>query len=69
MFAIWVGVVSNSGAFVILMYYGTVVGWSEWGLLLRTVLWASVIATALIACGLYWFGIRGKGVEESEASA
>ena len=58
---IWVGVVSNGGAFLYLLYYGVIGTWSCWGILLQTVGWASVTATFLITAGLLVFGVRGQG--------
>ena len=58
---IWVGIVSNGGAFGYLAYYGLAGTWSTWGPLIQLVAWASVLATLLITLGLWRFGLRGSG--------
>lgn len=55
---LWVGLISNGGACVLLSYYGAIGTWNDWGLLLQTLGWSSVGATALITVGLYVFGVR-----------
>lgn len=56
---IWVGIVSNGGACLYLLYYGITGEWSTWGGLVPFLLWSSVAATATITLGLYLFGVRG----------
>jgi len=55
---IWVGLVSNGGACLYLFYFGITGTWVGWGGPVQFVLWSSVLATALITAGLYFFGIR-----------
>lgn len=55
---IWVGIVSNAGACLYLLYYGLTGTWTNWGLLVQALAWGSALATALITFGLYWFGVR-----------
>ena len=58
---IWVGIVSNGGAFLILCYYGLEGSWASWSGLVQLIGWASVLATFSIALGLFIFGVRGPG--------
>ena len=60
---IWVGIVSNGGAFSFLAYYGAVGTWSSWGLYVQLIAWASVLATFVITVGLFVFGVRGQGAD------
>ena len=57
---IWVGIVSNGGAFIYLLYYGATGNWSEWGSAVKFIVWISTAATALITLGLVVYGVRGK---------
>lgn len=57
---IWVGIVSNGGAFLILAYYGALGVWSSWGIAMQIIGWGSVVATLLITVGLFMFGVRGR---------
>lgn len=57
--AIWVGIVSNGGAFLYLLYYGVSGTWVHWGGPVQLVTWSSTAATALITLSLYVFGVRG----------
>ena len=59
--AIWVGIVSNGGAFGYLCYYGVVGTWSSWGGVIQFVGWTSVAATLSITIGLFVFGVMGRG--------
>lgn len=54
---IWVGLVSNAGACIILLSYGLQGAWASWGGLVQFLAWSSVAATALITAGLFYFGI------------
>lgn len=56
---IWVGIVSNGGACLYLLYYGISGSWTEWGLPIQVLAWGSALATAAITLGLYRFGVRG----------
>ena len=58
---IWVGILSNGGAFLFLLYYGAKGTWTSWGLLLEFVGWGSVLATFFITLGLLVFGVLGRG--------
>ena len=56
---IWVGIVSNGGACLYLLFYGLTGTWSTWGWMIQVVAWGSILATAVITLGLYRFGVRG----------
>ncbi len=56
---IWVGIVSNGGACLYLLYYGLAGAWSDWGAGVQFVAWGSVVATAIITAGLWLYGVRG----------
>lgn len=58
---IWVGIVSNGGAFLYLCYYGVIGTWATWGAFIQFIGWSSVAATFLITLGLYVYGVRGDG--------
>ena len=57
---IWVGIVSNGGASLYLLYYGLMGTWSDWGTAIQFIAWGSAAATALITAGLILFGVRGS---------
>ena len=56
---IWVGIVSNGGACIYLLYYGLTGTWSEWGFYIEFIAWGSTLATALITLGIVIFGVFG----------
>ena len=58
---IWVGVVSNGGAFCYLLYYGVTGTWQDWGGPVQVIGWSSVLATFAITAGLVAFGLFGEG--------
>jgi hypothetical protein len=60
MSVIWVGIVSNTGACLILLSYGLSGAWTTWGFLLQWGLWGSMVATGLIALNLILFGVIDK---------
>lgn len=60
MSAIWVGIVSNTGACLILLLYGLSGAWNTWGFFLQWGLWVSMAATGLIALSLILFGVIDK---------
>jgi hypothetical protein len=55
---IWVGIVSNGGAFLLLLIYGFLKTWRLWGLFAQIVMWISIIATGSITFGLVSVGLR-----------
>ena len=57
---IWVGIVSNGGAFLYLLHFGALGTWVSWGIGLQVIGWGSALATLLITTGLVIFGVRGQ---------
>ncbi len=57
---IWVGIVSNAGACIILAYFAWRGDWNQWGWLVKTIGYGSIAATLLITTGLFWFGIVSR---------
>ena len=55
---IYVGLCSNGGACLILLYYGLSGAWSGWGGWVQFIGWSSIPATFFITLGLYWYGLR-----------
>ena len=60
---IWVGVVSNGGACIYLLYFGISGTWYAWGGFIQFVGWSSAAATALITVGLIVYGVLGDEPE------
>ncbi len=58
---IWVGIVSNGGACLYLLYYGVAGTWTTWGMPVQVIAWGSILATALITIGLLVYGVKGDG--------
>ncbi|SHI15236.1 hypothetical protein [Ferrimonas marina] len=58
---IWVGIVSNGGAVILLLAYGLSGHWHGWHPLVQVIAWGSIAAALLITLGLYRFGVRGNG--------
>ena len=54
---IWMGIVSNGGASILLLAYGVSGAWSGWGSLPAAGLWASAAVTGGIALALLWWGV------------
>ncbi len=54
---IWVGIISNGGAFLLLLIYGLLKAWHSWGLFVRIVMWISILATGGITFGLVFAGL------------
>lgn len=52
---IWMGIVSNGGACLYLLFYGLTGTWADF---IQFVGWSSAAATALITAGLIAFGVR-----------
>ena len=57
---IWVGIVSNGGACVLLAYFVSCGAWSGFSAAILFILWSSVVATAGITAGLWTWGVRGS---------
>ncbi len=49
---IWIGIVSNGLASIILFAYGIIGIWSNWSDFAKIYMWGSAIVTALITLGL-----------------
>lgn len=60
---IWVGIVSNGGACLYLLYFGSTGAWMTWGAAVQCIAWGSATATFLISLGLFRFGVMGQGEE------
>ena len=58
---IWVGVVSNGGAFAYLLSCGVFGTWEAWGMPAQVICWGSVFGALLISVGLVFYGVRGSG--------
>ena len=56
---IYVGIVSNGGACLYLLWYGLSGTWQDWGAFIQFVGWSSVAATAVITAGLVRYGVFG----------
>ena len=56
---IYVGIVSNGGACLYLLWYGLSGTWQDWGPFVQFVGWSSIAATALITAGLVRYGVYG----------
>jgi hypothetical protein len=57
---VWIGIVSNGGAFALLVI-GAIQGvWVAWGALAGLYMWTSLAATGLITAGLIAFGPGGR---------
>ena len=53
---VWVGIVSNGGAFLLLCIAAVQGSWASWGAVARMVMWGSVIGTGLITFSLVLLG-------------
>lgn len=53
---VWVGIVSNGGACLLLAIAAVAGTWSAWGAIAQVSMWASLVGTAAITVGLAWFG-------------
>lgn len=51
-----VGIVSNFLACIILMIYGVLGKWTNWGKYARIFMWGSIVATGAITVGLFFSG-------------
>ena len=60
-----VGIVSNGGACLYLLYFGFTGAWATWGAAIQFVCWSSVLATTLITLGLFRYGLLTKSGAQS----
>ncbi|MBI5925176.1 MAG: hypothetical protein HY836_06215 [Aquabacterium sp.] len=58
--AVWVGIVSNGGAFFLLAVAAVLGVWASWGVLAQSFMWVSAIGTGCITVGLVWLGPLGS---------
>ena len=56
MATVWVGILSNGGACVVLMIYAALGAWADWGPLAQLFMWGSLLSTGAITAGLVAFG-------------
>ena len=54
---VWVGIVSNGGAFFYLVLNAVSGTWASWGNFARVVMWSSLVGTGVITAGLITFGV------------
>lgn len=57
---IWVGVVSNGGACLLLAMAALTQAWHGWGTMAQAIMWGSLLGTGAISLGLVWFGLANK---------
>ncbi len=57
---VWVGIVSNAGACLVLGWFALLGAWSAWGGFAQFVMWASLLGTGAIAAALVVFGPGGE---------
>ncbi len=62
---IWVGIISNGGAFGYLLFYGLSGAWIQWGWFVQFVAWSSIVASVSITFGLLLYGVIGYGEEHA----
>lgn len=68
---VWVGVVSNGGACLLLGYFAWLDAWSDWGGFAQLVMWTSLLGTGAIAAALVKFGLLaqyGAGAAATQAA-
>lgn len=54
--AVWVGIVSNAGAALILSFAAISGTWAHWGALAQALMWSSLVCLTAITAGLISFG-------------
>ncbi len=54
---VWVGIVSNGGAFLYLVLNAVSGTWAAWGFVAWAVMWSSLVVTGVITAGLITFGV------------
>ena len=54
---VWVGIVSNGGAFLYLVLNAVSGTWASWGIYARAAMWILLVATGVITAGLITFGV------------
>lgn len=53
---VWVGIVSNGGAFILLLVGAAGAVWASWGVFAQAVMWLSLAGTGAVTAGLTVFG-------------
>ena len=53
---VWVGIVSNGGAFLLLAGAAVLGAWAAWGTIAQAIMWGSLLGTGAITAGLIRFG-------------
>ena len=56
---VWVGIVSNGGAFLYLLFNAVSGTWESWGNYAQEMMWVSLVGTGVISFGLITFGVIG----------
>lgn len=57
---VWVGIVSNGGACLLLAVAAMLGVWTAWGTIAQAIMWGSLFGTGAITAGLVWFGPRRR---------
>lgn len=65
---VWVGIISNGGACLILLINGILKIWQDWGLLAQVMMWLSLAVTGGITIGLIFTGLSDSSVPDSKKS-
>ena len=65
--AVSVGIVSNGGACVLLLFAALDRAWAEWGAVAQAIMWGSLFGTGLISVGLAALGRRHAPVQAPDA--
>ena len=66
-YLVWVGIVSNGGAFVVLGIAAILGTWSAWGFFAQVSMWISLLGTGGITAGLIAFGPCRRAVGSHSA--
>jgi hypothetical protein len=64
---VWVGIVSNGGACLLLALAALAGTWASWGAIAPALMWASLFGTGAIAAGLVWLGPMRRATPRSRA--
>ncbi|MEO8001395.1 MAG: hypothetical protein ABI644_05925 [Arenimonas sp.] len=54
---VWVGVISNGGAFVLLLVAAISSTWAGWGTIAQWIMWCSLVGTGAISSSLVFYGL------------
>ena len=57
---VWVGLVSNGGACLLLSIAALSKVWDGWGMIAQSIMWGSLFGTGVIAIGLAYFGLIAR---------